>query len=121
MAEESAYCRAYPAEELKRFPSWPDEADAALEEAREDVPVPGASGEEEAEETDVLFLHDDFTVTLGIYHGEDVVFDDVTEEWESWCRGELGFAPEEALSETPREGAGEEVVDGPEAQDGPEG
>ncbi|MEU7103687.1 ankyrin repeat domain-containing protein [Streptomyces sp. NPDC046215] len=64
------YCRAYPAAEFGRFPGWP------------------ANGGEE----EMLYLHHDLTVTRSLWHGEDVVFDAVTPEWERFCRETLAFA-----------------------------
>jgi uncharacterized protein len=63
------YCRAYQVSDLRRFPYWPDSDDAS----------------------DVLFLHHDLTVTRGMWRGEDVVFDDVTDEWRRFCAAELAF------------------------------
>ncbi|MFI9722914.1 ankyrin repeat domain-containing protein [Streptomyces sp. NPDC052396] len=64
------YCRAYPQPELAAYPGWP-----------------GEEGED-----GMLYLHHDLTVTRFIWHGEDVVFDAVTPEWERFCRDELGFS-----------------------------
>ncbi|MFD0385167.1 hypothetical protein ACFQ2B_31805 [Streptomyces stramineus] len=40
----------------------------------------------------MLYLHHDLTVTRSLWHGEDVVFDAVTPEWERFCRETLAFA-----------------------------
>jgi membrane-bound inhibitor of C-type lysozyme len=39
----------------------------------------------------VVYLHQDFSVTASMWHGEDVVFDRVSEDWRSYCRDHLGF------------------------------
>jgi hypothetical protein len=39
----------------------------------------------------VVYLHQDFSVTASMWHGEDVVFDRVSEDWRSYCRDRLGF------------------------------
>ncbi|MET0647793.1 MAG: ankyrin repeat domain-containing protein [Pyrinomonadaceae bacterium] len=70
------YCRAYTLGELRRFPGWPAGAEAPDEE--------------------VLYLHHDFTVTRSIWHGEDIVFDEVSPEWREFCSGSLEFkAPDD--------------------------
>lgn len=69
------YCRAYRLAELRNFAGW--SAAERADELDEDQPV--------------VFLHDDFTVTRDIWRGEDVVFDDVTDEWRRFCTDELGF------------------------------
>lgn len=93
-AETRPYCRAYYVEELRRHPAFAAgeaSAPAAEESAEsvEDAPA-GEAGEEGEEE--VVFLHQDFTVTRSMWHGEDVVFADVDEEWRAFCRERLEFA-----------------------------
>jgi hypothetical protein len=39
-----------------------------------------------------VFLHHDYRVTKSIWPDEDVIFDEVTERWEDYCRTELQFA-----------------------------
>jgi hypothetical protein len=63
------YCRAYRAADLKAFPEW----SAALEDDQ------------------IVYVHQDFTVTKSMWHGEDVVFDAVSSEWQAFCEGPLGF------------------------------
>ena len=72
------YCKAVSLEELRRFPGWPGAG-------RED----GAGEKSQGE--DVVFIHQDFTVTRLMWHGEDVIFAGVTPEWETFCRDVLKF------------------------------
>jgi len=71
------YCRAYHLSELAAFAGF-EAAEAA------------AGGADEGDDP-VVYLHQDFTVTRSMWHGEDVVFDKVTPQWESFCGDELGF------------------------------
>ncbi|HEV2860058.1 MAG TPA: ankyrin repeat domain-containing protein [Pyrinomonadaceae bacterium] len=66
---ERAYCRAYPLEELRRFPGWPEGGD----------------------EAEVVFLHHDLTVTRSVWRDSGVVFDGVTPEWREFVSGVLDF------------------------------
>lgn len=66
---ERSYCKAYPANAFGQFPGW------------HQVPA----------DDSVVYLHQDFSVTASIWHGEDVVFDRVSEDWRSYCRDRLGF------------------------------
>lgn len=79
-AEQSdrKYCTAYHLGDLRRYPSWTSE----LQDLSDD---------------DVVFLHQDFTVTKSIWAGEDVVFDKVTDEWKNFCSNELRFAVPDSL------------------------
>ena len=72
------YCTAYHLSDLRRYPSWTSE----LQDLGDD---------------DVVFLHQDFTVTKSIWAGEDVVFDKVTDEWKNFCGNELRFAVPDSL------------------------
>jgi uncharacterized protein len=72
------YCTAYHLGDLRRYPSWTSE----LQDLSDD---------------DVVFLHQDFTVTKSIWAGEDVVFDKVTDEWKNFCSNELRFAVPDSL------------------------
>lgn len=65
------YCKAYPAKAIDQFSGW---------QARQ-TPADDA----------VVYLHQDFSVTASMWHGEDVVFDRVSEDWRSYCRDLLGF------------------------------
>lgn len=84
---EREYCSAYTLGELRRFPGWPDGAEAEGAEAA----GADAIGEE------VLYLHHDFTVTRSIWQGEDVVFDEVSPDWKEFCADRLEFKVPEDL------------------------
>lgn len=63
------YCKAYPVKAFGQFSGWrPTLSDDA-----------------------VVYLHQDFSVTALMWHGEDVVFDRISEDWRNYCRDRLGF------------------------------
>ena len=68
------YCKAYYASDLQGFAGG---APAALLARASD---------------DVVYVHQDFTVTQSMWHGEDVLVDVVTPEWRAFCEDTLGFA-----------------------------
>jgi hypothetical protein len=72
MAVSILYSKALPVARFETFPGW---ADAVR-------PVAGAKPE-------VLYLHDDLTVTAGIERAESVVFDVLSDEWRRFCRERL--------------------------------
>jgi ankyrin repeat protein len=85
---ERRYCSAYEVSRLREFPGWPKE------DARRLAGNNGhAAGDSDAEaaENEVIYLHQDFTVTRLIWHNEDVVFDQVTPEWKEFCVNSLKF------------------------------
>ena len=66
------YCKAYPVKAFARKPiGWRSRQTLANDA--------------------VLYLHQDFSVTASMWHGEDVVFDGVSDDWRSYCRDLLGF------------------------------
>ena len=67
------YCTAYYLGDLRRYPGWTSDA----QDLKDDV---------------VVFLHHDYTVTKSMWPGEDVLFNDVTEQWKEFCTHELRFA-----------------------------
>lgn len=78
--EKRPYCKAYLMKDLRRFGAWAEsrsnwKADAAMEFGDEDV----------------VFIHQDLSVTRSMFHGEDVLWSDASDEWRSFCSGELGF------------------------------
>ena len=85
---ERRYCSAYEVRCLREFPGWPKE------DARRVAGNNGhANGDSDAEvpENDIVYLHQDLTVTRLIWHNEDVVFDRVTPEWKEFCVNSLKF------------------------------
>jgi hypothetical protein len=79
-AETRRHCKAYRVADLRRYDGW--------SEARAGLP-----GEEDAlSDDDVIYLHQDLTVTRSIWPGEQVVFAGAAPEWRSYCERALGFA-----------------------------
>ncbi len=82
MPKMGSYCKAYPVEQLQAFTGW----SAKLDEVK-----PAAAAEGDSLEHRYLFLQENLTVTEGIFLDEHVVFDQVTSEWEDFCRNQLRF------------------------------
>jgi ankyrin repeat protein len=83
------YCEAYPLEELSRFPGWTASANRKDENGEQSSA--SASSEEAFSEDSIAFLHQDYTVTQSMYHGENVLFNQVTPEWKEFCQTKLNF------------------------------
>ncbi|HEX2188185.1 MAG TPA: hypothetical protein VHG51_04770 [Longimicrobiaceae bacterium] len=102
MAEMGRYCKAYYAADFRKFPGWKENTSSLRKERQE---VNGKEVEVERTEIkddDILYLQENFVVTDGIFKDENVVFDEVSPEWESFCKGELAFEiPDYARDEEP--------------------
>ncbi|MDA8018165.1 MAG: ankyrin repeat domain-containing protein [Thermoanaerobaculia bacterium] len=79
------YCRAYEVDALRAFEGWPEEKAHSRENGDQ------ATQSEDIALDDVVFLHQDLTVTRSAWHGEDVLFDRVDDAWREFCRRELEF------------------------------
>lgn len=90
MAEMGRYCKAYLASDLKKYPGW----DPNLENLRQpESERPGEEPEERAEleDDDIVYLQEDLVVTDGIFRDENVLFEDASEEWKTFCEETLEF------------------------------
>ena len=88
MTQLAQYCKAYLLSEFRRYPAWIEDAGQALPESDE----PDAdTTPRNLSDDDVLFLHDSYVVTDGVYPDEHVIFDGVTDEWVRFCKEELHF------------------------------
>jgi len=92
-------CKSYQLQEFRKFPGWKEAAHNARTVWKE---IDGETQEvrRELAPTDYLYLQEDFTVTDGIFIGENVIFGDVTPEWIEFCRTTLAFqaSPEQTDS-----------------------
>jgi ankyrin repeat protein len=79
---ERKYSSAFYLKDLRRYSAWNENQ------------VNGTDSKEKHQLTgdDVVFVHEDYSVTRSIWANEDVVFDQVTEQWKNFCNSELKFA-----------------------------
>ena len=84
------YCKAYPITRLRAYPAWSEKSENVRPDRQivdgKEVDVP-----RELTEEDHLYLQENYVVTDGIFKDENVIFDDVTPEWQEFCEKELGF------------------------------
>lgn len=84
------YCKAYKLKELRSFTDWheikinPKEKMISRTNDREDISE-GFSDE------DIVFLHQDYSVTSFMWHNENVIYNQVTPQWVEFCISVLGF------------------------------
>lgn len=81
-SSERKYCMAYHLGDLRRYPAWTENQTAEPQALADD---------------EVIFLHEDYTVTKSIWSGEDVIFNNVTDQWKDFCNTELRFAVPDSL------------------------
>jgi hypothetical protein len=84
------YCKAYPIERLRGFAGWTENLENLRKEKRE---VNGQEVEmtRELGEGDFYYLQENYVVTDDIFIDENIIFDQVTPEWVSFCKETLKF------------------------------
>ena len=99
---ERPYCKAYYLKELRRFPQWRESRINWKEKTDFDSEEEEGS-EKEFADSDVVFIHQDFTVTESMWHNENVIFNQVTPEWRVFCADMLQFKVPDDLDLIPKE------------------
>lgn len=80
------FCKAYYLMNLRKYPGWVENRKNWKPGRDND-----ADGKSLSDDS-IVFLHQDYTVTLSMWHNEDVIFDVTTPEWIDFCARELGFS-----------------------------
>jgi hypothetical protein len=70
----STYCKAYLGSDLKAYSGWQALSSSAA-----------------VADEDILYVHDSFRVTTGIFGDEGVVVDRIDNEWVRFCTSTLEF------------------------------
>jgi hypothetical protein len=90
MAKMGSYCKAYPVEMFRAFSGWEENHQNLRKEKKE---IDGKEVEERRElsENDHFYLQENLVVTDGIFMDENIIFDNITPEWEAYCKDDLKF------------------------------
>lgn len=92
MAQNSPYCKAYTANRFRAFPGWTEKTDR-LRKGKKIVDGKETQFDRvQIEDNDILYLHDSYAVTDGIFKDENVVFNNMTSEWKKFCHEQLQFS-----------------------------
>jgi hypothetical protein len=92
MSKTGQYCKAYMIPRFREFSGWIEKSENARKENSSPRPLT---------ENDFLYLHEDFVVTDGIFMDENVIFNNVTPEWITFCKDVLKFeVPRDASPST---------------------
>lgn len=99
-----SYCKAYRFGLLRAFPGWAaiTGKNGATAVPPADQPPQGTAGEARTDadadrgadaltDDDLVFVHQDYSVTLFVRHGHHVLLSAPTMEWQAFCADTLGF------------------------------
>lgn len=100
MATMSRYCKAYVIPRFREFNGWSEKRENVRREIRR------ADGKEEEfqrelTDDDYFFLQDNLVVTDGIFKDQNIIFDQVSNEWKQFCAEKLAFQIPADLLEVP--------------------
>lgn len=109
MGTVGRYAKAYPVERFRQYQGWTENT-ANLRKIVKD----GEDGEEievarELGADEYFILHENFFVTDGIFMDDNVIFDQVTDEWKAFCEQDLGFGVPDWITDD-EEMSADEVV-----------
>lgn len=84
------YCKAYLLKDMRKFSQWNKYANE-IEIEKKIVDDKEIEVEKNLTEDDILYIHDNYVVTRGIFGEANIVFDYLTSEWKDFCIKNLNF------------------------------
>lgn len=91
MPEMGRYCKAYLASSLRKFSGWSERADQLRRETKYEDGKETEIPREGLLDDDILYVQENYVVTDGIFKDQNVIFDNVSQEWKTFCTDELKF------------------------------
>lgn len=82
MSLKVLYSKAYKLKQMKCFAGWGEIFDEATESFRE---------MEKLRDDNFVFLHQDYSVTIGPMLGSGVIYDNINPQWKQFCDEILQF------------------------------
>lgn len=92
------HCKSYRLQLFRQFPGWTEDLKNARK-IRKEIEREIVEVERELNDSDYLYLQENFTVTDSIFVDENIIFSNVTATWIDFCLNVLGVqfpAPEVA-------------------------
>src|SRR5947199_9457007 len=90
MAEMGKYCKAYLAKQFRAYPGWTENA-ANVRKEKKEVDGKEVEVDRVLDDESILYLQENYIVTDGIFKDQNIIFDNVTDEWKEFCHGTLAF------------------------------
>ena len=88
---ERKYCKAYHLRDLRRFPAWFESRINWKEKKDQDSAKGSDNPETVFTDESIVFIHQDYSVTESMWQNENVLFNQVTDDWKSFCTSDLSF------------------------------
>ncbi|HEY0513516.1 MAG TPA: hypothetical protein VGH73_16520 [Thermoanaerobaculia bacterium] len=90
MAEMGKYCKAYLAKQFRQYPGWSENA-ANVRKEKKEVDGKEIEVDRQLDDESILYLQENYVVTDGIFKDQNIIFDNVTDDWKQYCHEQLAF------------------------------
>jgi hypothetical protein len=99
MSERGGYCKAYLVSSMRAYPGWKEKQEGLRQSETNVADGKGLEKRMQFKDDDIVYLQENYFVTDDIFKNENIIFDDVTEEWRQFCTATLNFGiPEEVTA-----------------------
>ena len=89
MKRMGMYCKAYQLSQLRQFAGWSENSQGpAAKQAS-----PQIEENKILSDDDLVYVQENYFVTEDLFIDEGIIFNNVTPEWQDFCRGVLMFDP----------------------------
>lgn len=82
------YCKAYFLGDMRKFPGWSESKinwDDGEDKNAED------KADQDLADDSIVYLHENFTVTQSMWQNQNIIFNQVNDEWKKFCSETLNF------------------------------
>ena len=100
------YSKAYPLKLFRQFPKWTENLEN-FRNTKQEIDGEIVEVEKELDESEYLYLQENFTVTDSLFLDENIIVSDVTPEWIDFCRNVLQAPCPTKVMEHPPDEPGE--------------
>ena len=90
MAEMGKYCKAHLAKQLREYPGWSENA-ANVRKEKKEVDGKEVEVDRQLDDDSILYIQENYVVTDGIFKDQNIIFDNVTDDWKQFCHETLAF------------------------------
>ena len=87
---ERRYCKAYHLGDLRKYPLWRENR-VNWKNSSDDNGSNNGDGSDHLNDDNVVFIHQDFTVTESVWHNENILLDNPDDGWREFCANALDF------------------------------
>jgi hypothetical protein len=88
--EMGKYCKAYLLKDLRAYPKWTEKGENARKEKKE-VDGKEVEVDRQLDDDSILYIQENYVVTDGIFKDQNIIFDNVTDDWKQFCHEKLAF------------------------------